>query len=132
MISVPMHLKKSIGRTIVQHPTRVTSIMIRNELKELGMLGSSDASAEVVQDFLKQDEEIGDLYENHCVTIEALRQGFSREHIVPLSVYFDGVQYSKNENFLGFMSPTYAQKNKGWFGCYVPRQHIVVFLNCSL
>ena len=86
MISVPMHLKKSIGRTIVQHPTRVTSIMIRNELKELGMLGSSDASAEVVQDFLKQDEEIGDLYENHCVTIEALRQGFSREHIVPLQV----------------------------------------------
>ena len=56
MISVPMHLKKSIGRTIVQHPTRV---------KGLGMLGSSDASAEVVQDFLKQDEEIGDLYENH-------------------------------------------------------------------
>lgn len=101
-ISVPMYLKKSAGRTLVQHPTRVTSILIRNELKELGILGSTNPSAEVVQDFLKQDEELGDLYERHCVTIEALRQGFSREHIVPLSVYFDGVQYSKNENFLGF------------------------------
>ncbi|CAE7035951.1 unnamed protein product, partial [Symbiodinium sp. CCMP2592] len=80
MVSVPMHLKKSAGRTLVQHPTRVTSIMIRNELMELGILEGT-ASPEIVQDFLKHDEELGDLYERHCVTIEALRQGFSREHI---------------------------------------------------
>ena len=101
MVSVPMYLKKSVGRTIVQHPTRVASIMIRNELIELGILGSTAESPTAVQDFLKSDEELGDLYERHCITIEALRQGFKREHIVPLSVYFDGVQYSKNENFLG-------------------------------
>ena len=102
MVSAPMYLKKSVGRTIVQHPARVASIMIRNELIELGILGSNAESPTAVQDFLKSDEELGDLYERHCITVEALRQGFKREHIVPLSVYFDGVQYSKNENFLGF------------------------------
>ncbi|CAE7238530.1 unnamed protein product [Symbiodinium sp. CCMP2592] len=111
MVSVPMYLKKSVGRVIVQHPTRVTSAMIRKEMIDLGILGSESPAA--VQDFLKPDEEFGDLYERHCITIEALREGFKREHIVPLSVYFDGVQYSKNENFLG-LSELCGCGCRGW------------------
>ena len=101
MIPVPMYLKKSVGRTLVHHPTRVTSVMIRNELLQLGVLGPNADPASVAQ-FTAQDAALGPLYESHPVTVQALREGFRREHIIPLSVYFDGVQYTQNENFLGF------------------------------
>ena len=129
MVSVPMYLKKSVGRTIVQHPARVASIMIRNELIELGILGSNAESPTAVQDFLKSDEELGDLYERHCITVEALRQGFKREHIVPLSVYFDGVQYSKNEN-LGILchQSTYKKTKVGLGAEYLDSSQKLVVL----
>ena len=38
----------------------------------------------------------------HPVAQKAFAEGFRREHVVPVSVYFDGVQYTKNEHFLGF------------------------------
>ena len=96
-----MYLKKSVGRTSVAHPTRITSCMIRRELHELGILGPR-STPDAVAAFLKNDGTFGELYENHPVTRQALSEGFRKEHIIPLSVYFDGVQYTQNENFLGF------------------------------
>ena len=89
-----MSSKKKIGRVIEQHPTRVTSEMLRAEL-----------SATKPDDFpslLQRDREYQELYDSHPVTRAALEDGLPRERIVPLSVYFDGVQYTQNENFLGF------------------------------
>ena len=97
--------KKSIGREIVRHPTRVSSDMIRRELIDLKLLGpASETDESMAGRHLQEDAALGlgDLYEHHPVTVEAFNTGFRREHVVPLSVYFDGVQYSKNENFLGF------------------------------
>ena len=101
-VSVPMYLKKSVGRTAVNHPTRVASMMIRAELKKLGILDSKLSGCAEVATFLEADALLGDLYAKHPVTVKAFEQGFKREQVVPISVYFDGVQYSKNENFLGF------------------------------
>ena len=101
-VAVPMHTKNNIVRTSVQHPTRVASDLIREELRSLNLLGSSKPSKETVDEFLANDHELGDKYANHPVTQEALNEGFTYEQIQPISVYFDGVQYSKNENFLGF------------------------------
>ena len=100
-IPAPMCCKKSIDREVVLHPTRVTSDMIREELQGLGLLGS-ESNLEEMDGACAQDAELGDLFFQHPVTVEARNAGFRWEHIVPLSVYFDGVQYSKNENFLGF------------------------------
>ena len=97
-----MNTKKSIGRTAVDHPSRVPSCMIREELRNLQILGPRHAPEPDVAKFLESDRTLGDLYEKHPVTVQGLAEGFGREHIVPISVYFDGVQYSKNENFLGF------------------------------
>ena len=101
VIPVPMYSKKAIGRQVVKHPTRVTSKMIRQELLNLKVLGP-DATSSAICEFLQSDCSLGDLYWNHPVTQQALSEGFKPEHIVPLSVYFDGVVYSKNESFLGF------------------------------
>ena len=100
-----MCLKKSIGREVVRHPTRVTSDMIRRELRDLELLGPANmVGPATFEQHLQQDAALGlgDLYEQHPVTLQAFGDGFRREHVVPLSVYFDGVQYTKNENFLGF------------------------------
>ena len=100
-----MCLKKSIGREVVRHPTRVTSDMIRRELRDLKLLGPASMVGQLtLEQHLQQDADLGlgDLYEQHPVTLQASRDGIRREHVVPLSVYFDGVQYTKNENFLGF------------------------------
>ena len=102
LVRVPMYLKKSVGRTVVDHPTRVASIMIRQELTKLGFLGSQPPEPADVSSFLEPDASLSDLYIKHPVTIKAFEQGFKQEHVVPISVYFDGVQYTKNENFLGF------------------------------
>ena len=80
----------------------MASDLIREELTNLRMLGNHGLSAQVVSDHLQSDGLLGDLYEKHPVTLQALQEGFRREHIVPISIYFDGVQYTKNENFLGF------------------------------
>lgn len=116
MVSVPMYLKKSVGRTIVQHPARVASIMIRNELIELGILGSNAESPTAVQDFLKSDEELGDLYERHCITVEALR--VSNENTLchyPCTLTESSIPRMRIS--WDSMSPIYVQKNKGWSGC---------------
>ncbi|CAE7266931.1 PIF1, partial [Symbiodinium sp. CCMP2456] len=91
------HLKTSI-----RHPTRVASDLIREELRSMNLLASSSPSTKAVAEFLASDHELGDKYANHPVTQEALNEGFSHEQIQPISVYFDGVQYTKNENFLGY------------------------------
>ena len=100
-IRVPMFAKKSLGREVFHHPTRVTSDMIREELRSLGLLGPEMDS---LQDHgtLEEDAELGDRFFKHPVTIEARNDGLPWEHIVPLSVYFDGVQYTNNDSFLGF------------------------------
>ena len=100
-VSVPMYLKKSLGRTIVQHPTRITSDLIRRDLLQHRVLGPESDSASL-ENWLKEDVNLGELYSRHPVTIQARREGLRPEHIVPVSVYFDGVQYTQNENFLGF------------------------------
>ena len=86
----------------MKHPVRLASDMIRDELKELKLLGTSKPSKQTVLTFLENDKALGDRYEQHPVTVQALNEGIPRERIVPISVYFDGVQYTKNENFLGF------------------------------
>ncbi|CAE7212809.1 unnamed protein product [Symbiodinium sp. CCMP2592] len=102
-VAVPMVCKKSIGRVSVQHPTRVASDMLRRELLSLRLLGEgANADTEFVTAHLDADREYLGLYEGHPVAQKAFAEGFRREHVVPVSVYFDGVQYSKNENFLGF------------------------------
>lgn len=101
-VSVPMHTKNSIVRTSIRHPTRVASDLIREELRSMNLLASSSPSTKAVAEFLASDHELGDKYASHPVTQEALNEGFSHEQIQPISVYFDGVQYTKNENFLGF------------------------------
>ncbi|CAE7376332.1 unnamed protein product, partial [Symbiodinium microadriaticum] len=102
-VAVPMVCKKSIGRVSVQHPTRVTSDMLRKELLALGLLGEgAKPDAKFVAEHLEADSEYMALYEGHPVAQKAFAEGFRREHVVPVSVYFDGVQYTKNENFLGF------------------------------
>ena len=102
-VPVPMNCKKSFGRVSVQHPTRVTSDLLRRELNGLGLLGS-EASADptFLKEHLDADKGYWEPYVNHPVVQKAFREGFRQEQIVPLSVYFDGVQYTKNENFLGF------------------------------
>ena len=97
-VPVPMFSKKSISREVVSHPTRVTSEMIRAELTSLGLLGPEMETTGLS----KADAELGDLFLRHPVTVAAREDGFCWEHIVPLSVYFDGVQYTNNESFLGF------------------------------
>ncbi|CAE7267823.1 unnamed protein product [Symbiodinium sp. CCMP2592] len=89
-------------KTPMKHPVRVASDMIRDELKALNLLGNSNPCKETVATFLENDTALGDRYEKHPVTVQALNEGIPRERIVPLSVYFDGVQYTKNENFLVF------------------------------
>ena len=102
-VAVPMVCKKSIGRVSVEHPTRVTSDMLRKELLSLGLLGAgAKADAKFVKEHLDADREYLGLYEGHPIAQKAFEEGFRREHVVPISVYFDGVQHSKNENFLGF------------------------------
>ena len=97
-----MNTKSQLVRTPVKHPVRLASDMIRDELKELKLLGTSKPSEQTVLTFLENDKALGDRYEQHPVTVQALNEGIPRERIVPISVYFDGVQYTKNENFLGF------------------------------
>ena len=79
--------------------------MIRQELVDLRLLGpGSVLDAGTAESHIQMDEALGlrDLYELRPVTQEAFAQGIPREHVVPVSVYFDEVQYSNNENFLGF------------------------------
>ncbi|CAE7222610.1 unnamed protein product [Symbiodinium sp. CCMP2592] len=98
-----MNCKKSFGRVSVQHPTRATSDLLRCELNDLGLLGSgASANSKLLKDHLDADKGYWDLYCTHPVVQKAFQEGFRQEHVVPLSVYFDGVQYTKNENFLGF------------------------------
>ena len=96
-----MYSKKSIGRELVEHPTRITSSLIRNELTCLQILGP-EMSDEACAKSLPGDHELGDQYHEHPITVQAFKDGFRAEHIVPLSIYCDGVQYSVNENFIGF------------------------------
>ena len=106
-----MQCKRSIGRTTVQHPIRMASSLIREELRNLQLLGES-SRPEAVAEYLQGDSMLGDLYEKHPVTLGALRDGFERQHIVPLSIYFDGVQYTKNDNFLGFYMTSLRTKQQ--------------------
>ena len=77
--------------------------MLRKELLALGLLGEgAKPDAKFVAEHLEADSEYMALYEGHPVAQKAFAEGFRREHVVPVSVYFDGVQYTKNENFLGF------------------------------
>ena len=104
-VAVPMCGKKALGREVTSHPTRVASQMIRQELTDLSLLGPGSIVDEATSSNHVQmdvDLGLGDLDEKRPITQEAFSDGFRREHVVPLSVYFDGVQYSKNENFLGF------------------------------
>ena len=101
-LKIPTHRKKDLDRTSVDHPTRIQSDLIRNELVSLKMLGPKRASETATASFLESDLELGDLYTKHPVYIQAVAEGFSPEHIVPVSGYFDGAQYTKSENFLGF------------------------------
>ena len=100
-IQVPMFGKKSLGRQVVRHPTRVTSDMIRKELLSLGLLGPEMDKLQA-HGPLEEDAQLGDRFFKHPVTIEARNDGLPWEHIVPISVYFDGVQYTNNDSFLGF------------------------------
>ena len=97
-----MNTKTQLVRTPLKHPVRVASDMIRDELKALNLLGNSNPCEKTVATFLENDKALGERYEKHPVTVQALNEGIPRERIVPLSVYFDGVQYTNNENFLGF------------------------------
>ena len=93
-VRVPMSSKKSVGRSVQEHPLRLPSAMIRDELS-----GTDPAT---LANLLERDSAYRSLYDNHPVTREAMQDGLPVERIVPLSVYFDGVQYTQNENFLGF------------------------------
>ena len=97
-----MNTKTQLVRTPIKHPVRVACDMIRDELKALNLLGNSNPCEKTVATFLENDKALGERYEKHPVTVQALNEGIPRERIVPLSVYFDGVQYTNNENFLGF------------------------------
>ena len=98
-----MNCKKSIGRTSVQHPTRVTSDILRRELRSLGLLGNGPPKdPDCVAKHLDADKEYLNLYDQHPIVPDALAAGLPKERIIPVAVYFDGVQYTKNENFLGF------------------------------
>ncbi|CAE7198914.1 unnamed protein product [Symbiodinium sp. CCMP2592] len=113
-VAVPMVCKKSIGRVSVQHPTRVASDMLRRKLLSLRLLGEgANADTKFVTAHLDADREYLGLYEGHPVAQKAFAEGFRREHVVPVSVYFDGVQYSKNENFLG-LSELCSCGCRGW------------------
>ena len=97
-----MNPKHEVVRTPMKHPVRLASDMIREELKSLNFLGTSKPCKKAVDTYLCNDRDLGDRYDKHPVTVQALSEGIPRECVVPISVYFDGVQYSKNENFLGF------------------------------
>ena len=74
-----MQCKKSLGREVAHHPTRVASSLIRDELRDLQLLGD-DSQANLDEAFVASssqcDNELGDLYERHPVTLQALEEGF--------------------------------------------------------
>ena len=69
----------------------------------MGLLGNGPPKdPDCVAKHLDADKEYLNLYDQHPIVLDALAAGLPKEHIIPVAVYFDGVQYTKNENFLGF------------------------------
>ena len=68
------------------------SDLLRRELNDLGLLGSeASANSKLLKEHLDADKGYWDLYSNHPVVQKAFQEGFRQEHVVPVSVYFDGV-----------------------------------------
>jgi hypothetical protein len=49
--------------------------------------------------------------ENSVVTA-ALAKGYSTDQIIPISLYWDGVRYTKNETFIGFYTENLLTRRK--------------------
>ena len=106
-VDVALRPKKELERVIRKHPVRKTSQVLLQELEDIASLASSSVAAlselSTCDDLesLESIADLGDLAENEAY-LEAKAEGFTDERVFPVSVYFDGVQYTNNESFLGF------------------------------
>ena len=114
-----MYLKKSVGRTVVDHPTRIISFMIRRELEKLGVLGDN-ATPEAARASLQNDADLGELYENHPV-YSVLSMKDSVENIEFLFQCISmGSNTLRTRVSWGSMSRTFARASSVLCGSYAP------------
>ena len=93
----------------------------------MGLLGHHGMDA---PDHSNGDADLGDLYFKHPVTLEARSEGLSWEQIVPMSLYFDGVQYTNNENFLGFYCTNLRTKKQRLVWLLSSPNDLACFCDC--
>lgn len=89
-VRVPSYSKKECRRV-----TRDIPIALPHEALQTTSAGS-------VAESNQEAPEWHDAYIKHPVVVEALANGAPESAIKPLALYFDGVQYSKRDSFIGF------------------------------
>ncbi len=70
--------------------------------------GFGDIQADQVDSFWADNPS----FSTHPVVVDALSSGWERKQIVPVSLYWDGVQYTKNDTFMGFYCENMFTKTK--------------------
>ena len=104
-VPVAMKGKKLLDRNIVQHPTRLPSSVLLQELEDIAELAKASGrtfESQLASLTTVPDSELGADLTQHPAYLQAIRDGLSLERILPMQAYIDGVAYTNNESFLVF------------------------------
>lgn len=96
-VAAPMFVKRESRRSSESIPVYMPSAAFNKYLTEEMIVGCSQGSQKSF------DRIVGGLdnYTSHPVVVQARRDGFPRR-VRPVALYWDGVQYTKHDSFMGF------------------------------